>query len=580
MPVETAVHRYDPVVFLLVGLGASPNIGIRQSYERTWTKGASLLDAVGALVEKIDEDLKNSKQPTGSEGMEVTSADQPEWKTWLTKSNKAVKDFQEKVNKVQQDSKHISLRNRMKDYLEEVRAVLREKKAKTWNELHPDTEKKGKGDGAVKQQIQVTPFHVWTSDWWDSPVSQEKVPLYEELYEACWNGDDEKIRELCLSSPEGITRKAAPIQIVCKTIEGGTLRLCLMLSLNTHTPFVEFTPLHVAIHRRHWSTVNAILTIAAAQQKTKSEAAHTTVFSTFNIKLGRLAPFFLIWTSLITPPLIDDSDEEGSDAEETDDGSGDDSDDKEEPEFIDLDRQDTQARFDVGPEKLLKTRIARLPETEDGLVSHVNPLEGAIYDGDFEAFIQIAEINAKLPKPIALTDLASEDTILQTDRAKLLDEYIRRTGQGIEVPQKNETTGDVPQRPKGKEYWGLNVHGKKRRDLASKGDPNFRYKTASKIPLVWSAAKHGALGVLEYLNSDRPLAAYQYYFSANAKESKEADLSVLESSISELLGWCSNPSNETPLNAAVQLGKLDTFKKLLELNPTLLKPYLHKRYIT
>ena len=229
----------------------------------------------------------------------------------------------------------------------------------------------------------------------------------------------------------------------------------------------------------------------------------------------------------------------------------------------------------------MKLRIARLPDNEDDSISHQNPLERAIYDGDFEAFIQIVEINTKLPKPIALTELASEDTFLQKDRAKLLDEYIRRTGQGIEVPRKeNKGTEDAPQRPKGKEYWGLNVHGKKRRDLASRGDPNSRFNAAPKIPLVWSAAQHGALGVLEYLNSDRPLAAYQYYFSANAKESKEADLSTLENSISELLGWCSNASNETALNAAMRSGKLDTFKKLLELNPALLEPHLHMRYAT
>lgn len=271
--------------------------------------------------------------------------------------------------------------------------------------------------------------------------------------------------------------------------------------------------------------------------------------------------------------LVGDSDEES--AEETDGGSEGDPDDKEEPEFIDLDRQDTQVRFDVGPEKLLKTRISRLFDTKKDVISYVNPLEGAIHNDDFEAFIQIVELNAKLPKPVALTELASLETFLEKDRANLLDEYIRRTGQGIEVPQKSEGMEDVPQRPKGKEYWGLTVHGKKRKDLASRGDPNARYNIGSKIPLVWSAAQRGALGVLEYLNTDRPLAAYQYYLSANAKESETVDLAALESSISELLGWCSNPSNETALNAA---GKLDVFKKLLELNPTLLKPYLHKRY--
>lgn len=222
---ETAIHRYDPVVFLLVGLGANLNIGIRQTYHRTWAQGASILDAVEALVEKIDKDLEDLKQPAKPEIMEVDNADQPEWKAWLTKSNKAIKDFGQKSNEKQQDTKLIGERNRMKDYLEEVRALLKEKKAKKWEELHPSAKKKEeKGDGAVKQQeIQVIPFQVWTSSWWASSVLEEKVSLYEELYEACWNGDDDKIRELCLPPPEGTTRKVAPIQIVCKTTEGGEL---------------------------------------------------------------------------------------------------------------------------------------------------------------------------------------------------------------------------------------------------------------------------------------------------------------------------------------------------------------------
>lgn len=305
-PVETAIYRQDPVVFLLVGLGASLNIGIRQSYERPWAGGASLLDAVEALIEKVDKDLEHLKQPTGPEGMEIDNADQPEWKTWLIKSNKAIKDFGKDTER-KQDTKLTNELNRMKDYLEEVRALLKEKKAKTWNELHPDTEKekkKEKDGGAVEQQLPVISFHVWTSDWWALPVSQEKVSLYEELYEACWNGDDDKIRELCLPPLEGNTRKVAPIQIVCKATEGGGLRRSSIPPHNTHAHFTEFTPLHVAIHRRHWSTVNTVLTIAAAQQKTRPEVpTHTTLFSsTLDIKLGRLVPFCLFWTSLTASP--------------------------------------------------------------------------------------------------------------------------------------------------------------------------------------------------------------------------------------------------------------------------------------
>jgi len=59
--------------------------------------------------------------------------------------------------------------------------------------------------------------------------------------------------------------------------------------------FAEYTPLRVAIHRRHWSTVKTILTIAAAQQRTKAEATTTRpTFSTLDIKLGPVVPFFLL----------------------------------------------------------------------------------------------------------------------------------------------------------------------------------------------------------------------------------------------------------------------------------------------
>lgn len=328
--------------------------------------------------------------------------------------------------------------------------------------------------------------------------------------------------------------------------------------------------------------MKTVLTIAAAQQRTKPEVtALTTTFRTLDIKLGPLVPLFLSYTLLINGRLSDDTDEEDSEPVETDeDSEGDSDDNKEEPKFIDLDQRDTQVRYDVGPEKLLGVTIPRLPKTEDGSTFDLKPLEEAIRDDDFEAFIQIAEFCAQLPKPIALVGLASEDTFFREDRPKILDEYIRRTGQCIDVPQKKtEGTDDVPQRPKGKEYWGLNVHGKKRRDLAARGDPNARYNgsNGSIVPPVWRAAQHGALGMLEYLSTDRPLAAFQYYFSANPKEARKADLPELESTISELLGWCSNPSNETALNAALRSKQLDSFKKLLELNPALLKPYLYKK---
>jgi len=150
-PVETAIHHYDPVIYLLVGLGASLDIGIKQSYERPWSEKASLLEAVEAIIKNTNTELESSRQPAELGLWMSTRQISPSGKAWITKSNQAVKVFEKKANKRQEDSGHVNKYTGMKDYLEEVLGLLKEKKAKTWNQLHPDAEKK-KDDDKEKQE--------------------------------------------------------------------------------------------------------------------------------------------------------------------------------------------------------------------------------------------------------------------------------------------------------------------------------------------------------------------------------------------------------------------------------------------
>jgi hypothetical protein len=186
-----------------------------------WSGKGSLLQAVQEIIKKIDRELESLKRPAELESMDVDNANQPGWKVWITKSYKALKDFEKKRDTSKRDNGRIKQWTRMRDYVEEVLGLLKEKKAKTWNELHPDAETKEEEGDTPQQQKQPIFFDSWATSWRADPVLQEKVPLYEELYEACWNGDDDKIRELCLPPPAGSTRKVAPIQIVCKANQGG-----------------------------------------------------------------------------------------------------------------------------------------------------------------------------------------------------------------------------------------------------------------------------------------------------------------------------------------------------------------------
>ena len=72
-------------------------------------------------------------------------------------------------------------------------------------------------------------------------------------------------------------------------------------------------------------------------------------------------------------------------------------------------------------------------------------------------------VNLPVPEDIP-NDLVP--LLLSKDRHEMLDELIRRTGTGIDL--KTVRREAIPAKDKNKLYLGLNVHGKKRADLARK----------------------------------------------------------------------------------------------------------------
>jgi hypothetical protein len=103
-----------------------------------------------------------------------------------------------------------------------------------------------------------------------SPIPIHLKVFYDELFEACWTGDNTSIQELCLPKEEKESQE--PIQISVQTTP---LRNGLGWSIGTLISFLEFalshtyltgwTPLLVALHRRHWETARLVLAIAIAQ---------------------------------------------------------------------------------------------------------------------------------------------------------------------------------------------------------------------------------------------------------------------------------------------------------------------------
>jgi hypothetical protein len=171
------------------------------------------------------------------------------------------------------------------------------------------------------------------------------------------------------------------------------------------------------------------------------------------------------------------------------------------------------------------------------------------------------------------------DAIITNDRVEILDEFIRRTGSGIDAVPASDDSDAHPFQSKSSLYLGLSVHGKKRKDLARKNDPNATGREDFVTPLLWKAARAHALAIVTYLSGGRPLLAYRFYSSSNSDERAERlrRTANLENVMPEWLGWSMNSLNESPLTAAVLGNALDSIKILFETSPKLMRTVLHER---
>ncbi|KAJ7167928.1 ankyrin repeat protein [Mycena filopes] len=364
-------------------------------------------------------------------------------------------------------------------------------------------------------------------------LRQEEVPaiiasLYDELFDACFNGENSKIEALCLAGQDPSSR-TAPLQISVSLSRKGA----------SEYDVSGITPLFAALVGRRWETAHLVVAIAAAQYKPDEDSA---------------------------TERIDDASNDGSEmsditVEQT------------AMKFIDISSHPAQFQCDIHPGRLL------CPDNTDR-----NPAVVSIRDNDFEAFVNILALYARSPIPIPFHSFRSNilDHLIENDRVDMLDEYIRTTGVGLKPPP-STLTSDTPVtfvNDKSKLYLGLTVHGKKRmgdtdRQVDPKAAQEWDWKRA--VPIVWQAALKGATRILEYLCGERPLAAYRLYASSHstylATRLKRPDLSEV---LPEWLGWSILPSGESPLTAAVMSRRLDVVQYLFKKAPRLMASSLHR----
>ncbi|KAL0063012.1 hypothetical protein AAF712_010143 [Marasmius tenuissimus] len=390
-------------------------------------------------------------------------------------------------------------------------------------------------------------------------MPQHQVALYEELFEACWEGDNATIRRLCSPSKAPDTEQL-PIQIAAKI--GHPTNEWSQTGLTT---------LSVAVVRGHWDTARLIFTNSIAQYKPDEKEQKFE----YNLASESFEE--------------DDSDDDPDmDLMDTDDAVS-----KGPVDFVDVAKRSSEVQTSVAPSKMLHDIGYSWRDPDSGLRRYSkNLITGVVEHGDVQGFTTIFDLYKLSDPPLTLTNSELDqllETIISNDKSELLHEFIRKTGRGVTVNRKPSTKeGEEGSRDeveahamnnKNKVYHGLNVHGKKRGDLAAKNDPNVSHDEVQVIsPLVWRAAHAGSSAILDYLKSERPLDAYRHYSMCNSDPLAISlrRTSDLDKVLPQWLGWTINAIGESPLSAALLRANLSVVKRLFENDPKLMSMALRQ----
>jgi hypothetical protein len=216
---ETAIQDEDDVVQLLLALGAPPNVALKSSlgkYVESRDR-RTILDWVEFAINHVTKQIKKLEVSMSRSRMNVDKKSRKKsFKTFLKNWQKSQVDAKETQRREEKAKRHdhrkVGAFKDTKAYLEEVRRLLKARGAKTWNDVYPDVESTASPNhpGGYESDIDTddlddeekkseeTAYQYISTKYSGQFVPQHMVSEYDELYEACYAGDDAKIQKLCL----------------------------------------------------------------------------------------------------------------------------------------------------------------------------------------------------------------------------------------------------------------------------------------------------------------------------------------------------------------------------------------------
>lgn len=222
LPVENAIVQRDDVLHLLLALGADVNVGVQHAVITSNDMKLSLLDYVRHAISAIREQL----EPTLASEPDARPSDLTGWKSDVTETAWRVNVCLDKGR-----LKNAISRAPPQDikstlgWLLEVEAALTAAGAKTWNEIFPDAQISEQDRPGAHLLASLTPYtsgfknmyqpmYGRMNESWQEAVPKHMIALYDDLFDACWRGEDAAVRELCMPAVTSDARSPLQIAVV------------------------------------------------------------------------------------------------------------------------------------------------------------------------------------------------------------------------------------------------------------------------------------------------------------------------------------------------------------------------------
>ncbi|KAL9021492.1 MAG: hypothetical protein Q9185_001285 [Variospora sp. 1 TL-2023] len=545
-PVLLAVENDMPdIVLKLLEAGASIDTIDRDAhesvdrfkvYDKSYLKGNSLLDAVATRVEALSATMENKNEPPKpplllEESSYLEGAKPGSYAHWyLSRSIEAAKDivkeWEEYRNKRMKEEADGHGKQQKLEALKSLQArfvdvhqQLQKRGAKPLDELHPEMARRKDDDKHLRADKD---FVIELALRFQVTASCEILEGYEQLFQAAWEGDDEKIRELTLAD-WGPQKDRKPLYVATQD-NGG------------------FTPFALAMIRQHLETAKLLVGIANAQFKesddSKSqrryEIAGGSDYDSYNSEEDNSEEdiYSRVVDQTYTYDNIADLQNSVGSQVSASEMLG-----QSAAVWWFLDKPEKAARDAFGCGKAnIQRAIDYSRATSEAAqsclassgYSYVGLGQYAMVSRDialFRFWLQCCREASKMKqKKVDFTtvDFLAEDFLFALRRGYVeeMAEMIKISGVGLPLDALIKKSG-IAQAEKPQYYQGLSIGGKKMTGWAREhGRKAYRSAMSKSTPPLFEAAMLGSLPAVEWFLSDTPLRLYMEYRDQNKDDKR------------------------------------------------------------